>query len=76
MQAHRYYTNENANPLLGWTEIESHAFDEQYEVYVQNGGNGYMQNTVRPDMDKLKVISLNDYESMAELMASRSKNCN
>lgn len=76
LQAHRYYANENTNPLLGWTEIESHSFDEQYEVYVQNGGNGYMQNTVRPDMDKLRVISLNDYESMAELMASRSKNCN
>ena len=76
LQAHRYYTNENTNPLLCWTEIESHAFDEQYEVYIQNGGNGYMQNTVRPDMDRLRVISLNDYESMAELMASRSKNCN
>ena len=59
-----------------WTELEKHAWDEQYDVYVSNKGNGYMQNTIKPEMDKLRVISLDDYETMAELMASRTKNKN
>lgn len=76
LQAYRYYTNEDTNKSLCWTEIEHHSWNEQYDVYVQNGGNGYMQNTVKPDMDRLRIIALNDYDGMAELMASRSKSCN
>ena len=72
LQAYRYYTNEATNKTLCWSEIEQHAFEEQYNVYVQNGGNGYIQNTVKNDMDKLRVIPLTDYEGMAELMAGRT----
>lgn len=75
LQAYRYYTNENTNGMLAWTEIECHAWNEQYDVYKQNGGNSHLQNTVKPEMDRLRVISLDDYEGMAELMASRSR-CN
>lgn len=76
LQAHRYYTSESTNPLKIWTELEKHAWDEQYDVYINNRGNGYMQNTIKPEMDKLRVVSLNDYETMAELMASRTKSKN
>lgn len=71
LQAYRYYTNASINKLLAWTELEKHAFDEQYDVYISNGGNSYIQTVVRPAMDKLHVVYLNDYDGIAELMASR-----
>lgn len=73
LQAHRYYTSDSTNPLKIWTELEKHAWDEQYDVYTGNRGNGYMQNTIKPEMDNLRVVSLNDYELMAELMSSRTQ---
>lgn len=75
LQAHRYYTGESTNPLKMWTEIEQHAWYEQYEVYVSAKGNSYVEDTVKPEMDALKIIYLNDYEGMQKLMASRSQ-CN
>ena len=76
LQAYRYYTGESTNPLHFWSELEHHAFMEQYDVYVSNGGNSYIQTVVKNEMDKLRVISLDDYETMAELMSSRTKNKN
>lgn len=73
LQAYRYYTSNSTNPLKMWTELEKHAFQEQYDVYIANGGNSYMQHTVKPEMDNLRVVSLDDYELMAELMASRTQ---
>lgn len=73
LQAYRYYTSNSTNPLKMWTELEKHAFQEQYDVYITNGGNSYMQHTVKPEMDNLRVVSLDDYELMAELMASRTQ---
>ena len=73
LQAYRYYTSPSTNALLCWTEMEKHAFDEQYEVYILNKGNSYIENTVKPEMDKLRVIDLDDYEMMEKLMASRTK---
>lgn len=74
LQAYRYYTSDSTNPLRMWTELEKHAFQEQYDVYEANKGNSYMQHTVKPEMDNLRVVSLDDYETMAELMASRTIN--
>ena len=74
LQAYRYYTSDSTNPLRMWTELEKHAFQEQYDVYEANKGNSYMQHTVKPEMDNLRVVSLDDYEAMAELMASRTIN--
>ena len=76
LQAYRYYTSNSTNPLHWWSELEYHAFMEQYDVYIANGGNSYIQSVVKTEMDKLRVISLDDYESMAELMASRTQNKN
>ena len=73
LQAYRYYTSEPTNKLKAWSELEHHAWIEQYNVYVANKGNSYIQTVVKPEMDKLRVISLDDYESMAELMDSRVK---
>lgn len=75
LQAHRYYTGDS-NPLKMWTEIEHHAWNEQYDVYISAKGNSYVEETVKPEMDALKIIYLNDYDGMAKLMTSRSKNCN
>lgn len=75
LQAHRYYTGDS-NPLKMWTEIEHHAWNEQYDVYTSAKGNSYVEETVKPEMDSLKIVYLNDYDGMAKLMASRSKNCN
>ena len=73
LQAYRYYTSEATNGLFAWTEIEQHAWDEQYAVYVSSGGNSHMQQKVKPEMDKLRVVHIDDYEAMAELMASRAQ---
>lgn len=74
LQAYRYYTSEETNPLVAWTEMESHAWNEQYDVYISSKGNSYVEETVKPAMDELRVIRLDDYEAMAELMSSRAKN--
>lgn len=73
LQAYRYYTSESTNRMHAWSELEQHAWEEQYEVYVQNRGNGYIQGVVKKEMDKLRVIPLDDYETMSELMASRTQ---
>ena len=73
LQAHRYYTSPSTNVMKAWTEMEKHAFDEQYDVYISNKGNSYVENTVKPEMDKLRVVSLDDYDAMSELMESRAK---
>lgn len=73
LQAYRYYTSDSTNSLRMWTEIESSAFWEQYETYKDHGGNGYMESVVRPEMNKLKVISLDDYDKISELMSSRTQ---
>lgn len=73
LQAYRYYTNPLTNPMMGWTAMEAHAFWEQYSNYEDRGGNGYMAGTVKPDMNKLIEIQMDDYERMAELMESRHK---
>ena len=71
IQAHRYYTSPITNRLHSWTAMEAHAFWEQYNNYVERKGNGYIENTVAPDMHKLIEIPMSDYEAIAELMESR-----
>lgn len=71
LQAYRYYTNPSLNPMRGWTAMEAHAFWEQYSNYEDRGGNGYMAGTVKPEMNKLMEIPLDDYEKVSALMESR-----
>ena len=76
LQAYRYYTSDSTNPLKMWSEMESNAFWEQFDNYKEHGGNGYMESEVRPAMNKLKVIYLDDYEAISELMSSRVRHKN
>ena len=76
LQAYRYYTSDSTNPSKKWTEIEASAFWEQYDTYKEHGGNGYMESEVKPAMNRLTVVQLDDYDQMAELMTSRSHHKN
>lgn len=71
IQAHRYYTSPIINPTFCWTSMESHSFWEQYNNYVERNGNGYIENTVAPDMHKLNEIPMDDFERISALMESR-----
>ena len=72
LQNHRYYTGD-LNPLKKWTEIEKETFEALYKDYLALNGNGYIKNTVHPEMDQLGVVFLADSISMNELMESRKK---
>lgn len=71
LQAYRYYTNDITNPMRAWTEMEAHAFWEQYDNYKDRGGNGYMESVVKIEMNKLREIPLSDIGLVSELMESR-----
>lgn len=71
LQSYRYYTNQEKNPMLAWSEMEKEAFDELFSDYEKMGGNGFMHSTVQPAMAKLTVVSMFDTAGFANLMASR-----
>ena len=74
LQAYRYYTSSTINPKRAWTAMEAHAFWEQFGNYEDRGGNGYMHDTVKPEMNKLIEIPMNDFDKVSELMESRHQN--
>ena len=74
LQAYRYYTSPTINPKRAWTAMEAHAFWEQFSNYEDRGGNGYMHDTVKPEMNKLIEIPMNDSDKVSELMESRHQN--
>lgn len=74
LQAYRYYTSPIINPKQAWTAMEAHAFWEQFGNYEDRGGNGYMHDTVKPEMNKLIEIPMNDFDKVSELMESRHQN--
>lgn len=76
LQAYRYYTGDSTNKMKCWTEMEANAFWEQYATYKDHGGNGYMESIVKPEMNKLRVITLSDVDTISELMESRHQNKN
>lgn len=45
LQSYRYFTSLEHNPRKEWTKMESDAFDELYNDYVDAGGNGYVHLT-------------------------------
>lgn len=72
LDAYHYYTNEKMNPMLAWSEMEAHAFWEQYNTYTSLKGNGYMADEVRPAMAKLEEIPMHHIEELTTLMHSRT----
>lgn len=68
---YRLYTDDYKNPMLAWSEMESHSFWKLVEDYEGLGGNDYVHGTVIPAMHKLRVINMDDLEALTELYASR-----
>lgn len=71
LQSYRYFTSSEHNPNGEWTKMESEAFEELYNDYIEAGGNGYVHSEVKPAMDRLIVIDMADHDSITRLMQSR-----
>ena len=71
LEEHRFYTDEQRNPLKSWSEMEEHSFRKLVEDYEALGGNDYVHEIVLPDMNKLDVISMQDLIRLKELYDSR-----
>ena len=71
LEEHRFYTDEQRNPLKAWSEMEEHSFRKLVEDYEALGGNDYVHEIVLPDMNKLDVISMQDLIRLKELYDSR-----
>jgi hypothetical protein len=55
LQAYRYYDKKGS-----WNEMEKDAFWKLFGEYDKRDGNGYIHKEVKPRMEKLKVVSLDD----------------
>ena len=71
LEEHRFYTDEQRNPLKAWSEMEEHSFRKLVEDYEALGGNDYVHEIVLPDMNRLDVISMQDLIRLKELYDSR-----
>ena len=71
LEEHRFYTDEQRNPLKAWSEMEEHSFRKLVEDYEALGGNDYVHEIVLPDMNRLDVISMQDIIRLKELYDSR-----
>ena len=71
LEEHRFYTDEQRNPLKAWSEMEEHSFRKLVEDYEALGGNDYVHEIVLPDMNRLDVISMQDLIKLKELYDSR-----
>ena len=71
LEEHRFYTDEQRNPLKEWSEMEEHSFRKLVEDYEALGGNDYVHEIVLPDMNLLDVISMQDSIRLKELYDSR-----
>lgn len=71
LQEHRIFTDETMNPMKAWTEMEHHSFFELVKDYEELGGNDYVHSDVLPAMNKLRVVSMSDRNTLYELMNSR-----
>ena len=67
LEEHRFYTDEQRNPLKAWSEMEEHSFRKLVEDYEALGGNDYVHEIVLPDMNRLDVISMQDSIRLKEL---------
>ena len=72
LKQYRYFANEHINPMLAWTEMEKHAFDDQFESYILSGGNSFLSSVVQPEMEKLEVIVMEDSDRISQLYKSRT----
>lgn len=71
IKMYRYYYNDHSNPMKAWTQIEHDGFINLYSEYDKNNGNGFVHNTIYPDMMSLTVIQMTQAADLAKLYASR-----
>lgn len=71
IEEYRLYTNEIKNPMKAWTEMEHDAFFNLVEDYRDLGGNGYVEHTIMPEMDRLDIVRMDHLEQIKELYDSR-----
>lgn len=71
LQAYRYYTSLEKNPMQAWSEMEADAFWHTFGDYEDAGGNGHVHTIVQPDMRALETIPMHEAEKITALMQSR-----
>jgi septal ring factor EnvC (AmiA/AmiB activator) len=71
MQSYRYYASPEKNPNRAWTEIEKEAFYSMLHDYYNLQGNGYIKNTIEPEVASFTIINMSDQKAVSELMQSR-----
>ena len=73
IQSYNLYANEVRNPMLKWSEMEYSNFMALYQDYVDLGGNSFIQTHVKPAMDTLIVVKMDDIDELYNVMHSRQK---
>ena len=71
-QLWRTFTDEQLNPMLAWTDLEQHSFNELVKDYESLGGNDYVHKVILPDMIKLTVIHMDNLIEVKKLYESRN----
>lgn len=65
------FTDIQQNPLLAWSEMEFHAFDQLVQDYEHLGGNDFVHDTVLPAMNNLEIVLMSDTRRLEEVMGAR-----
>lgn len=69
---YRYYSSTKEKSHAGMVKDGVQSLWDMYEDYRQAGGNGYMKTEVKPVMNTLEVIEMEDTERLKELMETRA----
>jgi hypothetical protein len=65
------FTDIQQNPLLAWSEMEFHAFDQLVQDYEHLGGNDFVHDTVLPAINNLEIVSMSNIRRLEEVMSAR-----
>ena len=65
------FTDPQQNPLLAWSEMEFHAFDQLVQDYEHLGGNDFVHDTVLPATNRLEIIPMTNISRLEEVMNAR-----
>ena len=65
------FTDPQQNPLLAWSEMEFHAFDQLVQDYEHLGGNDFVHDTVLPATNRLEIVPMTNVSRLEEVMNAR-----
>jgi hypothetical protein len=65
------FTDIQQNPLLAWSEMEFHAFDQLVQDYEHLGGNDFVHDTVLPAINNLEIVPMSNIRRLEEVMSAR-----